>query len=206
MNRFVLAVLLVAVAALAAGCGSSTNFTQTWKDPGLTKFDFTKVGALAIAKTDGIRRTAEDAMAGSLQRGGVQAVPLYTLVSHDQIKDQAAVSAALKQAGIDGLVIMRLVATENKTTYVPGSSYPAHYGSPWGYYGYGWGAAYDPGYMVTNKYVNVETNIYDLRTNKLVWSGISESVDPTSADQLVVDIADAAYDVMAGQGLVKARR
>lgn len=203
MNRFVLAVLIVAVAALAAGCGSSTEFVQTWKDPGLTKFDFKKAGVLAIAKTDGMRRTAEDAMAAAVQRTGMPAVPLYTLVSHDQVKNADIVKSSLTKAGIDGLVIMRMVATENKTTYVPGSTYPTSYYSPWGYHGYGWGAAYDPGYMVTNKYVNIETNIYDLKADKLVWSGISESVDPSSVNGLVMDVSDAAYEVMYQQGLVK---
>ena len=44
-----------------------------------------------------------------------------------------------------------------------------------GFYGYGWGAAYSPGYLRTDTIVHVETLVYDLNQNKLVWAGQSKT-------------------------------
>jgi DNA repair photolyase len=91
---------------------------------------------------------------------------------------------------------------------VPGSysttaAYPAPYYSFGGYYGYATPMMYEPGYNITERYVNVETNIYRLSDEKLVWSGRSETVDPSSATELTRQIAQEAALVLQQQKLIK---
>ena len=64
------------------------------------------------------------------------------------------------------------------------------------------GAVYDPGYMVTNTYVYVDVRIYNGADEKLVWSGKSQTVDPTSVSDLINDIAYAAASELRNQGLI----
>jgi hypothetical protein len=40
-----------------------------------------------------------------------------------------------------------------------------------------------PGYTATYKYYNVETNVYHVSTEKLVWSAASQTVDPTDINK-----------------------
>ena len=54
-----------------------------------------------------------------------------------------------------------------------------YYGSFYGYWGYGWGAVYDPGYLRTDTVVMVETLIYSVTQDKLVWAGHSKTTNPS---------------------------
>lgn len=198
-------ILGVGLMLTLASCGSSTHFTEMWSDPQLSQITLTKVMALAISKEEGLRRIAEDAMVRSMQREKLQVVPAYTLLSQDQVRDSAYAGRVLRSEGFDGVVTMRLIGTDTKTTYVPPSysygmvaPYPT-YGGFWGYYGYAWPAVYDPGYTMTNQYVRVETNIYSLREGKLVWTGRSETMDPSSVPELVGEIVAEGYAVMEEQ-------
>jgi hypothetical protein len=104
---------------------------------------------------------------------------------------------------------MRAVGSEKELSassggYMWGAPY---YGSFWGtgYYGYGWGAVYDPGYLRTDTIVHVETLVYDLKTDKLVWAGKSQSTNPDRVDALIKELVASAAENMKKQGLVAKR-
>ena len=101
------------------------------------------------------------------------------------------------------LVSMRPIAVNKQQTYVPPSYTGA--GGPYGgwgpYYGYGWGAAYSPGYVVTDTVVRVETLVFDLKQNKLVWAGQSETTNPDSLHQFMRDLVKAIGADMRRKGV-----
>jgi hypothetical protein len=72
-------------------------------------------------------------------------------------------------------------------------------------YGYGWGAAYSPGYLRTDTIVNVETLVYDLKADKLVWAGKSQSTNPDRVDALIKELVAAAAAEMKKQGLIRSK-
>ncbi len=78
---------------------------------------------------DGVRRrTAEDAIVHAMS--SLQAVPSYAFISETQLMDAPKLSAAIKAAGFDGVIIMRLVSEHIEINSSPG----------WGGWGYGgWG-------------------------------------------------------------------
>lgn len=197
-------IFVVACCALVlSSCGASTSFTDIWKDPTVTKFEFKNILCMAMTSNDGQRRVAEDRMVANILKA--KAVASYTVLTADDLKDADKAKAKVKEAGFDCVITIRLVGSNEKTTYVPGSysaaaPYPMYgYG---GYYGYGWGAVYDPGYMVTNTYVYVDTRIFSVADEKLLWSGKSQTVDPSSVKQLIDDIAYAAVSELKNQGLI----
>ena len=55
----------------------------------------------------------------------------------------------------------------------------------------------------THDIVYVETLIYSLRQNKLVWAGQSRTTDPDSVDELVSELADAAAAQLENAELIK---
>ena len=70
---------------------------------------------------------------------------------------------------------------DKRTTYNAG-----HVGQPpttapfWGYYGYGWGSdVHFPGSVERDaEYVVVETTIYSVPRNQLLWAAVSETQEP----------------------------
>jgi hypothetical protein len=82
--------------------------------------------------------------------------------------------------------------------------YGGYYG---GYYGHGWGATWGPptmsgGEIRTDTIVIVETLVYSLKQNKLVWGGQSRTTNPQDVDELVSELAAAVAEELEKQGLI----
>ena len=184
---------------------SSTTFDSTWRDPSARPLQMTgkKVVAIFVNKNMAMRRAAEDTLAREISSHGAQGVPGYTIFGEDEVRDQAKVREKLQSMGFAGLVVMRVAGKETQTTYVPGTYYGSPYYRTWGgYWGYGWGAVYDPGYMTVDQVVKIETLVYSFEQDKLVWAGVSRTVSPSNVDSLISEVARAAADQMEKDGLI----
>jgi hypothetical protein len=200
----------LAASLVLAGC-ASTKFNSTWKAPDAQALNFQgqKVAAVVVSPNESTRLGAEGELARELVKRGVQAIPAYNLIPPNETRDKERAKVLFEQAGVVGVVAMRALGSEKEISasaggYMWGAPY---YGSFWGtgYYGYGWGAVYDPGYLRTDTIVNIETLVYDLRTDKLVWAGKSQSTNPSRVDALIKELVGAAAAEMKKQGLIKSR-
>jgi hypothetical protein len=195
---------IAGAALLAAGC-ATTSFTSTWKAPDAQPLTFKagdKVVGLVVSKNSAVRRAGEAALVGELNKRGLVGVPAYSLVSEMDAADEGKAKLAIDTTGSVGVVVMRPVGTEQKISSTPSAGYYGgpHYGGFWGggYYGYGWGAASE---IRTDTYVSIETLVYDLRQNKLVWAGQSKTMNPSEVDKFVVEIAGAVSKELHEAGL-----
>jgi hypothetical protein len=197
----VVAVGLVIGLGAACGGGSSATVKDTWVAPGVTTLDFEKVAVVMVDKDESTTRIAEDAMVKRFRERGIQAVPSYQLaIAPDAMQDAGAVTQALRDQGFDGVLVMRIVGTRAESTYVPGS-YPDYYYGFGPYYSGAWGS---PGYVDTDTYTTLETNLYSLETDQLVWAAQSEAVDVENVKELVEQVASAAGKKLQEQGLMPA--
>jgi len=55
---------------------------------------------------------------------------------------------------------------------------------------------YQPGYVEQNTVVEVETNLYSIAEDKLLWAGRSQTYDPQSAAQVIDEVVDATVSKM----------
>jgi hypothetical protein len=194
-----------AAAVLGLLACSSTTFDSTWRDPSARPLQLTgkKVVAIFVNKNMALRRAAEDTLAREISAHGAQGVPGYTIFGEDEIRDQAKVREKLQSMGFSGLVVMRVAGKETQVNYVPGTYYGSPYYRTWGgYWGYGWGAVYDPGYMTVDQVVKIETLVYSFDQDKLVWAGVSRTVSPSNVDSFISEVARAAADQMEKDGLI----
>jgi len=197
---------LAALALALAGC-ATTTFTSTWTAPDAQPLPFAKgakVVALVLADSEAIRRAGEANLADELDRRGLVGVPGYTLIPGGEERDEAKARVAIEATGAVGLIAMRPKGKEEKTTVTGGYYSSPYYSSFWGggYYGYGWNGMYVPPQSHTDTYVNVETLIYDLRQNKLVWAGQTKSLNPSDVESFVAELANAIGAELRATGLV----
>ena len=190
-----------------AGCTASTKLVNTWKAPDaapLTLKPGDLVIAMVMSKEETTRRTGEDLLGEELRQRGLRPIPSFTLIPTDQVDNKEKAAAAIQDAGAAALVAMRPIAVNKQQTFVPPTY--AGPGGPYGgwgpYYGYGWGAAYSPGYVVTDTIVRVETLVFDLKQNKLVWAGQSETTNPDNLGQFMRDLVKAVGADMRKKGLI----
>ena len=50
---------------------------------------------------------------------------------------------------------------------------------------------------------NVETNIYSLKSDKLMWSGTTASTNPSNINKTINEIADVIAEKMREEGFLK---
>jgi hypothetical protein len=207
MLRSTRSVLVVTAAVVAAAC-ASTSFQSSWKNPAAEPGNFKgkKVAALIVSKEEAVRYGAEDALARELTARGAVGIAAYSLIPKELIQDKDKAKEFLEKADVAGVVAMRVVGKDKEITSSPGGYWggPA-YATFWGagYYGYGWGGVYSPGYVQTDTIVIVETLVYSLPQNKLVWAGQSETTNPSKVGPFIQELVRKAAAEMEKQGLIR---
>ncbi len=159
---------------------------------------------MVMAKNEGSRLAAEDILARELSARGAIGVPLYELLPDADPKNESAVRAALEAAGVAGVVVMRPVGSQTKVSSTPTAYRSPRYSGLWGgYYGYGWNSPYHGGTEIrTDTIVHIETLVYSLEQNKLVWGGQSKTTNPSTVDGLVKDTAKKVAKELQRLGLI----
>jgi len=191
--------LVVAVGALAC---STTEFKSTWRDPTArpVALKAQPVAAFLITPNVATRRAGEDILARELSARGVRGIPGYQLTGDQPVRDSEGLRRKLEQVGIQGTVIMRVIDRRVELDYVPGG---LAYGSMYGYWEFGWGMMGRPGYLETDTVVSVETLVYSLPQDKLLWGGVSETTDPNNLDSFIKEVVSKAGEEFRKSGLVQ---
>ncbi len=204
MVRLFKGIAVIVLLVTLAGC-ASTSIRDSWTAPGIQgPLDYQKILVVFMDPTEATRRAAEDALVARI--GSDRAVASHTMFTAQEVQNadqnDAANRRKVEAAGIDSAVVMRLVNEQQKLSYSPGMTYPSYYGGFYGYYGRGWGMAYSPGYMRTDTVVSVETNLYSLDNDELVWAGTTETLNPSDVAKMVNEIADAVNKELRSKGLL----
>ena len=195
--------LLWGVALCLSACGSTT-FTSTWKAPDARQISPAgkTIAALVISGDAKQRRSAEVYLAHELEIRGAHAVAAYTLIGLDH-PDVDYARARFKEAGVEGVVVMRLVGHDQRVTVDPGGFSGSAYASFGSYYSsYGMQVSYSSGSVQTDTVVTIETLIYSLNQDKLLWAGTSRTSNPEGLQGLVTEVADAVASEVVKQGLI----
>ncbi len=198
-NPFRRLVAIVWAGLLFVSCGGSTAFQDTWKNPDTAPLKFKKVLVLMISPDESVRQAVENRMAAKIKRG--EGIPSHTILTKQEIDSVALAKAKVKELGIDGAVTLQAIHASEKTNYVSRRYYPDPYAF-WNYYSYAWPMVYESGFVETTRILQVETKIFSLADEKMVWAGISETSDPSGLRQVVDDVAEAAARELKKQGLI----
>ena len=188
LQRMALLVFAAVLAGILGGC-ATTQITSVWKDPDLARVPFSKVLVVFQNADPGLRRVLEDEMAADIPN----AVPAYRIFSDEEIRDVERVKGRVREQGFDSAVVMRVVSVDREVTYSPARAYvvPGYYRGFYGYWRYGWGTVYDPGYLRTDRILNVATNVYSVVDDKLVWATQSETFNPASLRGAIAEVVKA---------------
>ena len=185
LHRLALLAFAAFLAAIAGGC-ASTQITSQWRDEDLAKVPFRKVLVVFQHSDSRLRQVLERRMASDIPN----AVPAHAIFSDEEVRDVEKVKARVREQGFDSSIVMRLVSVDREVSYRPGRIYavPGFYHGFYGYWGYGWGTVYEPGYMRSDRVVNIATNVYSVANDKLVWASQSETFNPASLRDAVGEV------------------
>jgi hypothetical protein len=204
LNTLVVASVIVATATLAG----APKFTSVWKSPAAREVSFAgkKVAALVVTDDESLQVAGEEALTRELSARGVQGVATYRIVPKPELKDPDKAKVWFEKSAVEGVVAVRPVSADKRTTYSPGTWVNPYYGTLWGWYGYGWGSVYVPGAVYRDTVVVVETMIYSVPRNALLWAAVSETKNPKDLRRFVEDLVKESVKEMHKQGLAGGQR
>jgi hypothetical protein len=189
---------------LALSSCVSTSLIDRWKDPGYSGPPLHKVLVVGVQKDQGRRRVWEDGMVGALTHEGVQATPSYQ-VFPDKAPTPDQLASTASREGFDGVVATHFVGASQRNYWMPGYA-GVGFGWRWRYYGY-WDTVYGPGYVDTEYRADYQTDIFtvDGAGGKLIWTGITRSVDLSSTQRTTDEISKVLVPELIKQGILTAK-
>ena len=197
-RRYLISLLLFA-SALVAGC-ASTRLTDSWSDPGFTGGPFKKWIVVAVGGNTVATRTLEDVMVGRLKAHGVDAVQGYQFLSSGRASEQQ-LDGAVVASGAQALMLVHLRRVETRTQVTTAVV-------PVGGRGFGWGGVYGGWVSVPDvqqyQVATVETTVYQVAQRRLVWSGVTQTFDPSSIATEAPGFSEIILGELAQHGLVPA--
>lgn len=206
MKRLVVLVLALMAGLFAASCSTSSQMAEFWRDPDYKPQPVKKVMVVGIGENALRVRTFESTFSKHFSARKLEVALGSNLLPADSTSI-GAFKNVVRGSGADLVTISRLVGMDTETAYVPGSTYVSGYGG----YGYGYGGYYgasysvvsSPGYTVQYKIYKVETMVYDIKTEKLIWNGISHTTDPVNFQDGVESMARTVVQSLVENKIIK---
>jgi hypothetical protein len=191
--------MITALVALLAGC-ASVELAQSWKDPQFTTGPLHQVLVFGVSRSDTNRRVFEDQFSQSLKAAGIGAVQSYTLIQESGTIGNDRIKQAVLQTGADGVLVTRVQRVEKRVDVTPGYVGPAYGMGFYGWYGSAW-ASVPP---TINQYdvLTLETTVWDMKTEKVVWSGTSKAFDPKDVQTLTAELSRVLIAKMRADGVL----
>ncbi len=190
---------------IAVACGSNTELVGRWRDPSYTGQPVSSMMVIAAGRSEENRRLFETELAGRLEEHGVRALLGYqVLPTSDFTREE--VEAEVKKAGVEAVIVTRLKNIDTTTTYTDPASYTvpqSYYNGYYNYYYQSYQTVVEPAQEQTALTVVLESNLYDVATEKLLWTAVSETFDPKSVSDVVKQVSSAVVEDLKTQGLVR---
>lgn len=173
---------------VATGCGSTTEFTKNWKDPGFKGRQFKEILVVGMSSDNIARGNMEGSIVKAFAqydipaRMGMEVFPPLLFkekLSKEEAKDR------VRQSGADGVLLISLLDAKDTEWYVPGAVvYTPAPGSMamYGYWSSSWNTIYTQGYYGNTKEYVLQANLYTTAEEKLIWAARSTTTDPSSLE------------------------
>ena len=199
MRRSLIAALPL-VFLLASGCWRRTELAATWHEPSPTLLNFHRTVAVFVTTDESMRRAVED----QLSQVFPNTIPSYRVMPNASSADKNTILQQLRQAGFDGAISMRVTNVSEQINYNAAYGGP-YWGGAYGFNGYwnnAWAYPYNPYYITTTQVVSVETNIYSLAQDKLVFAALSQTSDPANVGKLVRSVMRHVNEQLRKDGMI----
>lgn len=214
-------IIIVFVGVSVMGC-KPTELVGSWKNPEVETEDYKKIGVVTLSPNMNGRAVLETEMAGALRAAGAPVIATFDifplagrteLIKEMELTDEEVkehIRERIEEFDFDAILVMAVLDVQKEEHYHSGSSFSASfptypvYGYGYaGYYGYVYNTVYTPGYYETSSTYFLESNLYDVASEQLLWTGQTRTKDPKSIDKEAAEIAKLIVHELKTKGALK---
>jgi hypothetical protein len=211
MKRSIFTLLILSV--LISACNPSLNVTKSYVNKEVTpKASYTSIFVFAMTQDNTVKVTTENRLEKLFKSRGKTVVKSHVLFPQTGNEPSRLSveqnTAAIKKAGCDAIMTLAVVDVASNESYNPGTAYVptgvnGYYGSYFGYYNYRNPYASTSGFYSVDKTYYMETNFYDITSDKLLWSISSTTYSPNSFETWFQDYSGTILSQLKKDGLIK---
>ncbi|MBA7532896.1 hypothetical protein ES705_25126 [subsurface metagenome] len=216
--------IIISIAIL--GCTGSTKLTVSYTQENIQPKKYNKLAIVALTNSDPNRLVLEEALANKFKADGINAIITFNIfplagrpdvladmnLDPEDIKNH--IRKTVKENNIDALIIISLLNTRQVERYVNRSVSTVGYYDPimyptynYRYYDYYWyvhNTTHNTGYYTTETTYFVETNLYDVETEKLLWTGQTKTENMSSIEAEAPKFAKIiVWDILGKKVLIR---
>ena len=170
----------MAVLLMASCGGTRSNLMSEWDSTSVNRLSSGKIMIAGLTDEMDRRMLYENALAEAFEKKGIAAFPSYSLISKaTHLNKDAAIDEARKY-GIDFTLTTSVIKIGLSDISVPVYEplLTGYFSADRNYYGQI--EKYLKNELVKHHEVKLESNIYDTATGRLIWTGVSDTINPDS--------------------------
>ena len=178
-------ILWLLVFFILFSCAGSTEL-KFWRNGAYEGGVVKSMMIVGISKDAENRRYFEEVFSKRFSREGIKAVASNTLISADQEMEKNAVKAAAEKQGVQAILVTHLSQEGEKDFYQPPATGSDRLSF---YYSWAYRSVHSTGFYKKEKFVKLVTNLYDTASEEVIWTGVSQHVEPKSAKDIIDALA-----------------
>jgi len=211
----------VILAMILSSC-ATTRLTGSWVNPDYQDDGFNRILVLGVAESQTYIRILENSLSRQLNKHGIMAEPGYSLFDPEKRPSKEAIAREISNKGFDAMIISKITGRRKEEVVQPGefyyvrepffgprfyswhsSRFPRYYGQHWyDYYSRSYTLVHEPGYVKEYEIMTVESNIYDARTEELIWSGVTDTVVERDTEDMINSLVNTLISELEKKRLI----
>jgi len=197
-------VLTIIALFMLTAC-ATTELTKVCKDSAYTGGPIESVMVVGVSKKAENRKMFEQFFTQQFKSNGIKAVSSAAVMPGDNDPNKDKIKGAAQQQGMGTVLVTHLVGVEEDETHHPATFtatpdpnlvFGTYYTGTYRY-------EYRPGYTEQHTKVRLESNLYETKTEKLIWSATSESINPASVDEVIEGLCKEVMKSLRQNNLIK---
>jgi len=206
MNRTIKLFGVFAIVAVffLASC-ATTELTKEWTDTAYTGGPIDSVMVVGVSKKLENRKMFEQFFTQQFESNGIKAVSSAAVIPGANDPDKDKIKGAAQQQEMKTVLVTHLVGVAEEKTDHPATftATPDHHLVFGTYYTGTYRYEYRPAYTEQNTKVQLESNLYETKTEKLIWSATSESINPESVNEVIEGLCKQVMKSLRQNKLIK---
>jgi len=204
MNKLIIIAVVSLIAFSSCGPG---KMASTWKDEAYEVEYFDKILIVGNSPNPSVRYAFEKELKEKIEKKGVTAMSSLEVLPKEEKITKEAFYKYFGDENIDAIIVTRLVDEKETAEFVEGESYVqplyGYYGGFYTYYNTVYRDVPDPDHFETGRVYKIETNLFKVDGEKLVWHALSEAYNPQDALEVIDDLAKNIAKKLSDEGYLK---
>jgi hypothetical protein len=207
MMKFSISLFItVAVIATQACSVRTTDLTDSTKWPENQTGEISRVLVVGVSDNNSIRNLFENKMKDHLEKYDVDVIRSLDKMPREAIIERSAFETYFKSENIDAILVSQVVNVEKVGAYSEGQEYEQPAVGLNSYYDYYTRAYYnvsEPGHFEYAQILTVESNLFDVGSESMVWQCHSKSFNKENAQKIIGELTKMVAKAMSEDGIIR---